>query len=127
MARTQPDRWSLSPDGNKIAIAYQLAGGEVRILTLADHKVLTLVLQGWKWDQMQSVAWSADGGHLFGTAWSETSTVLLFIDLRGNLEVLAEVPQGEAWLSYPVASPDGRYLAYMKRTFESNVMMLEHF
>jgi serine/threonine protein kinase/Tol biopolymer transport system component len=119
--------WSLSPDGNKIAIAYQLAGGEVRILTLADHKVLTLVLQGWKWDQMQSVAWSADGGHLFGTAWSETSTVLLFIDLRGNLEVLAEVPQGEAWLSYPVASPDGRYLAYMKRTFESNVMMLEHF
>ena len=77
---------------------------------------------------MQSVAWSADGSHLFVTAWSEASNVLLFIDLRGNLRVLAEVPTGEAWFGAdPVASPDGHYLAYMKRTYEGNVMMLEHF
>jgi len=119
--------WSLSPDGNTIAITDPATGGEVRILTLADRKVVTLPLQGWKWDQMQSVAWSADGGHLFGTAWSGTSTALLFIDLRGNLQVLADAPTNEAWLYNPVASPDGRYLAFMKRTFESNVMMLEHF
>ena len=119
--------WSLSPDGNKIAIAYPEAGGEVRILTLADRKSVALALQGWKWDQMQSVAWSADGDHLFGTAASAASFPLLFIDLRGNLQVLAEAPMGEAWLYNPVASPDGRYLAYLKRTFDSNVMMLEHF
>jgi len=121
-------RWSLSPDGSKIAIAYPAASaGGVRILTLADRKVAILPLQGWKWNEMQSIAWSADGSHMFGTAWSEASTVLLFIDLRGNLQVLAEAPMGESWLYDPVASPDGRYLAYMKRTFESNVMMLEHF
>jgi Tol biopolymer transport system component len=76
---------------------------------------------------MQRVAWSADGNHLFATAHTGTSLVLFSIDLRGNTQVLAEVLEGEAWLFYPVASPDGHYLAYMKRTHESNVVMLEHF
>jgi hypothetical protein len=65
---------------------------------------------------------------LFATAESKASVVLLFIDLRGNMQVLYESIPAEGWLGLnPVASPDGRYLAYMKRTFESNVMMLEHF
>lgn len=123
-----PANWSLSPNGNKIAIVEDRGpASEVRILTLADRKVVILALQGWRWDYVQSVAWSADGNHLFATAYSDASTVLLLIDLRGNLQVLDEVPPGEAWLSAPVPSPDGHYLAYMKRTYESNVMMLEHF
>jgi dipeptidyl aminopeptidase/acylaminoacyl peptidase len=123
------EAWSLSPDGSKIAIIKRglVPGGDVWILTLADHKVMTLALQGWKWDQVQSVAWSADGSHLFVTAFSGPSTALLFIDLHGDLQVLAEAPQGAEWLYEPVPSPDGRYLAYMKRTYESNVTMLEHF
>jgi len=76
---------------------------------------------------MESVAWSTDGSHLFATASSETSTVLLVIDLRGNLQVMTDEPIGGAWPYRLVTSPDGRYLAYMKRTFESNVMMLERF
>ena len=120
--------WSLSTHGNKIAIIHPgTSAGTVWILSIADHKVVTLALQGWKWDRIQSVAWSTDGSHLFATAWSDASTVLLFIDLRGNLQVLAEVPQGGGWLNDPVPSPDGHYLAYYKRTYESNVMMLEHF
>jgi len=120
--------WSLSPDGTKIAIADdQTIAGEVKILTLAESKVVTLALKGWRWKTVQTVAWSADGGHLLATAYTGTSFVLLFIDLRGNLRVLTEVPWGEAWLYKPVPSPDGHYLAYMKRTYESNVVMLEHF
>jgi len=116
--------WSLSPDGNKIAISDWMAGAELRILTLADGKVVTLGLQGWKW--CGTIAWSADGSHLFATAgksW-ESSSPLLFLDLRGNLQVLDEVP---ALRFHPAASPDGRYVAYTKRTYENNVMMLEHF
>jgi len=119
--------WSVSPDGNKIAIVDEWGRrGEVRILTLPDHAVGTLALRGWKWEAVASIAWSADGDHLFATAATGTSSVLISIDLRGNMEVLAE-PKGGAWLSYPVPSPDGHHLAYMKRTFESNVVMLEHF
>jgi len=120
--------WSLSPDGNKVAIIDpDLHVGEIQILTLADRRVVTLALQGWKWSTLQSVAWAADGSHLFATAFTGTSFVLIFIDLRGNLQVLTEAPWAEAWLTNPVPSLDGHYLAYMKRTYETNVMMLEHF
>ena len=120
--------WSLSPDGNKIAIINPLRGGnKVWLLTLADGTLVTLALQGGKWKYMQSVAWSADGSHLFATAYTGTSFVILYIDLRSNQQVLAEVHQADAWLYHPVPSPDGHYLAYMKRTYEENVMMLEHF
>jgi eukaryotic-like serine/threonine-protein kinase len=122
--------WSLSPDGNKIAIAdTEMPTAELQILTLADGKVATLALQGWKWENSatRSVAWSADGSHLFSTADAASFRALLSIDLRGNQQLLAEVPGGEAFLFHPVPSPDGRYLAYMSRATENNVMMLEHF
>jgi serine/threonine protein kinase/Tol biopolymer transport system component len=121
-------RWSLSPDGEKIAIVDPRASaGEIGILTVADRKVVTLTLQGWRGTDVQSIAWSADESHLFATADIGTSFVLLFIDLHGTLQVLTEVPHGQAWLSDPVPSPDGHYLAYTQRTFEGNVTMLEHF
>jgi len=122
------EAWSVSPDGNKIAVVDPAGDrGEVRVLTLADRRIVTLALRSWKWKEIQSVAWSADGNQLFATAYTGTSFVIFLIDPRGKLQVLAEVPAGEAWLANPVPSPDGRYLAYMKRTYESNVMMLEHF
>ncbi len=120
--------WSLSPDGNKIAIVDPGASvGEVRILTLVDHKVVPLALQGWNWEDLESVAWSADGSHLFATTLAADSSAILSIDLRGNVQVWTQTHVGEGLLWHPVASPDGRYLAYMKRIFESNVMMLENF
>jgi serine/threonine protein kinase/Tol biopolymer transport system component len=120
--------WSLSPDGNKIAVVDPEAYvGEVRILTLADRRVVTLPLQNWKWQKIQSIAWSADGSHLFATAATGTSFLIVLIDLRGHLQVLTEFVLGDAWPYALVPSPDGHYLAYTKRTFESNLMMLEHF
>jgi hypothetical protein len=67
------------------------------------------------------------GAILFATGFSETSTVLFFVHLHGNLQMLAQGLAGKAWLAGPVPSPDSHYLAYRKRTDESNVMMLEHF
>lgn len=62
--------WSLSPDGNKIAIVDPAANkGAVRILTLTDRKIVPLALQGWKWGVMQSVAWSADGKPFIRHRW----------------------------------------------------------
>jgi DNA-binding winged helix-turn-helix (wHTH) protein/Tol biopolymer transport system component len=119
--------WSLSPDGSRIAVTDPAGNmGDAWILTLADHEVVPLTLRRWKWGRMQSLTWSADGSHLFATALAGP---IVLIDLHGNLQVLAETYTGvgRAWLYNPVASPDGHYLAYMKRTLESNVMMLEHF
>jgi serine/threonine protein kinase/Tol biopolymer transport system component len=119
--------WDLSPDAKQIALVDPVGSeGEIRILTLADRSTVTLRPRHWNWGLMQSVTWAADGNHWFATAWGQ-SAVILLIDLRGNLQVLTKAPAAEEWLYGPVASPDGRYLAYMKRVFESNVMMLEHF
>jgi len=99
----------------------------LQILTLGEREVSNIPLQGWKW--CRHTAWSADGSHLFAIAGKSNSPdMLLFLDLRGNLRVLAEAVagEGEQFLT-PVASPNGRYVAYQKRTWENNVMMLEHF
>jgi serine/threonine protein kinase/Tol biopolymer transport system component len=120
--------WSLSPDGNKIAITSGTPAAELQILTLADSRVSALPLQDWNW--CGAVAWAADGSHLFAVAQKGlgiSNPALLFIDPRGKVQVLAEGTVGGVELIHPVPSPDGHYLAYMKRTHESNVMMLEHF
>jgi hypothetical protein len=131
--RVHPDNdwitaWSLSPDGNKIAITDGAPAAELQILTLADGKVSALPLQGWDW--CGAVAWSGDGSHLFAVAQKGlgiANPALLFVDLRGNLQVLAEGVVGGVQLIHPVASPDGRHVAFMERTYDSNVNMLEHF
>jgi len=120
--------WSLSPNGNKIAIIDTGAyAGEALLLTLAAHKIVTLALRSRKQIALQSIAWSADGSHLFATALAEPFFEVLLIDMGGNMQVLARAPLGDAWLFDPIPSPDGHYLAYMKRTYESNVVMLENF
>jgi dipeptidyl aminopeptidase/acylaminoacyl peptidase len=124
---SRPD-WSLSPDGNKIAIVDPLdSAGQIRILTLADRKVTTRALKGWTWNSVQSVSWAANSNDLFATVWGGTSVAILFVEDGGNLQVLEKATPSEAWLNGVVVSPDGHHLAYMKRSFGSNAIMLEHF
>jgi Tol biopolymer transport system component len=121
--------WSLSPDGSKIAIGVpNLQDFRILILTIADHRV-TLLPHNGHWLNVQHVTWAADGNHLFATAWSAgwDSQALLFIDPHGNLQTADETVVGTGWLENMRASPDGHYLAYTKRTYDGNVMMLEHF
>jgi hypothetical protein len=63
----------------------------------------------------------------FAVALSDASSALISIDPSGKLTVLHEVDPGRAWLGIPIASPDGRYLAFTKRTYISDLVMLENF
>jgi eukaryotic-like serine/threonine-protein kinase len=119
--------WALSPDGTKIATAE--APKWVRIVTVADHKVVDLPHRA-KWSNAQFITWGADSKHVFVAAWPEsgiTSEAILSVDLDGNAEVVTGVPFGSAWLEDMKVSPDGRYLAFTKRIFEGNITMLENF
>jgi serine/threonine protein kinase len=120
--------WSLSPDGTKIAlVGLGGNGGEVRILSPRDRRISPLPLKGWKWKYFTGICWAANGKQFFATAASESSSALISIDPAGRLAILHEVDPGQAWIQMPIASPDGRFLAFTKRTYVSDAVMLENF
>jgi|HubBroStandDraft_5_1064220.scaffolds.fasta_scaffold03181_3 serine/threonine protein kinase len=120
--------WDLSPDGAKLAIVDRGQGkGEIRILNLADRKVTVMAVRDSKWQSLPNIRWAADGKSLFAHAQSASSWALLLIDASGNPRVLYEIPVGAGWVDSIVPSPDGRSLAFTKRTYVNDVMLLESF
>jgi serine/threonine protein kinase/Tol biopolymer transport system component len=119
-----PD-WSLSQDGKNIALARNDETG-IYIVSLESGAVRPLELKNWNW--FQFARWSADGRHIYVAASSLGSSFAIFTtDLAGKAEVLVEIPGGQGWLCCPRPSPDGHFLAYTERIFETNVTMLENF
>lgn len=126
--RSQVAHWSLSPDGFRIAVADAAKDdGPIRILNLTDHKITDLRIQNSKWQYVTGVGWAADGKRLYAILFSESSVVLVSVDQRGNIKVLQEIDPEQSHLGSPLASPDGRYLAFTKRTNVSDLVMLENF
>jgi len=122
-----PD-WDLSPDDSRLAIVDQIEQkGEIRILNLADQRVTVLRVRDWKWQNLQHVRWAADGKSLFALAASASSFALISLDANGNPRVLYEIAAGAGWISSIVPSPDGRHLAFTKRVYVDDVMLLENF
>jgi Tol biopolymer transport system component len=117
--------WSLSPDGSKIALVSH--GDRAQTLSLQDHQVTELTPRNLKpMQQLQMVCWSADGTHLFVTTWSPSSYELLSVDLMGSSKVFYTSTPVE-WMYRPIASPDGRVLAFTQRKYSSDLVMLENF
>lgn len=120
-------RWDLSPDGTRIAIVDPYWGnGEIRIVDLADQKTTVLPVRNWRWQWLAEVSWAADGQGLFALAQSTSSVALISLDAKGKAKVLQEMPSGATWVSSIVPSPDGRSLAFTKRIYREDVMLLEN-
>ncbi|MGD0630561.1 MAG: protein kinase [Terracidiphilus sp.] len=118
-----PD-WSVSFDGSAIAISSRDQLREkIRVLNLRDSSERNISLpHGWL---IWNVDWSADGKALFA-AVQTTGYFIARVELDGKTRVLLD--QGRVhWLSYPRVSPDGRFLAFSERTYESNAWLLENF
>jgi eukaryotic-like serine/threonine-protein kinase len=121
-------RWDLSPDGTRIAIVDNIeAKGEIWILNVADRKTTVLPVRDWKWQSLAIISWAADGKNLFALAEPGSSWAILSIDADGNPRVLYEIPSGAGWVSTIVPSPDGKRLAFTKRMYGDDVMLLENF
>jgi eukaryotic-like serine/threonine-protein kinase len=117
--------WSLSPDGKSIALAKNDDTG-IDIVSMESGTVRTLGLKSWT--NFQFSRWSPDGRRIYVSAFSNSSSWTIFLtDLAGNTKVLNEMPGGQGWVCCPLPSPDGRFLAYTERIFETNVAMLENF
>jgi len=113
--------WNLSHDGTQIAVSgTKILENRVRILNLSSHTQHDLSVP-WT---LEGLCWSADGKMLYATAQGD-EFVLAWVSLDGKSKVLAH--KALPWYISPVASPDGRTLAYTEQFGESDLVLLEHF
>jgi len=124
-ARLQPGivSWDLSPDASRIAYSeFNEHEGRVRFLSLTGGTIADLVVPGWSC--FSEMAWAFDRKGLFVTSIG-ASTRILYVDLQGHAYPLWELPAFS--VSWAVPSPDGRHLAILGPTWDSNGWMLENF
>jgi WD40-like Beta Propeller Repeat len=110
--------WDLSPDGRWIA-TYRVGG--ISLISLAGEAPRDIQIEHW---QPVTAAWAPDGKSLFATAWASKNPPVLRVFMDGAVRVLH---QGLFHTGGPVASPDGRYLAFTEDAMESNVWVVEQF
>jgi serine/threonine protein kinase len=114
--------WALSPDGTRIAVLNMMEG-RIHILSLRRKATVDFPVKGW--NSLDSLAWTADGKALFVSNQTEDASVLLHVNLQGNSQVLWKQEGGVGTVAIP--SPDGRHLAIMGWTLNSNIWMMENF
>jgi Tol biopolymer transport system component len=74
---------------------------------------------------LSGVCWAADGKGFFTSSANPQGSALLYVDLKGDARVLWE--QEGAMQTSAVPSPDGRHLAVLDWTQDSNIWMVEDF
>jgi len=114
--------WALSPDGSRVALVEEKgvsSGDNVRLMDLQSKRI-QVIRPDPPNSQLQRPSWSADGKRLFVPALDR----LLEMDANGRTRVLLKSPEG---INQPLASPNGKRLAYSQGVAESNVTLLERF
>ena len=128
LAHADPDSadsgWSLSSDGKSIAFLTGSDLSQIHIINTADGSAHSLELKDWS---LRTISWAPDNQHLYMSALLGSSVTISLVSLDGKFRKLVELRLGQGWLSNPMPSPDGHYLAYSLRTFDMNVSLLENY
>jgi Tol biopolymer transport system component len=120
---TEPEPWSISPDGSRIASGTN--DGRIRILSVRDRTWSEISVDP-RWQQLLTIAWAADGDGFFATCRPPNSNDLIYITRAGGVTQLLHGGHGQ-WMTNPLPSPDGKYLAFRGETWDSNVWTFENF
>lgn len=116
--------WDLSPNGAQIAISYPAGENRIRLLALVGGASRDLVVNGW-YGFNSGPDWSPGGKGFYVSSLSPRGATLLYIDLNGHANALWEQKGGLR--TWGVPSLDGRHLAMLGYTMDSNIWMLENF
>jgi serine/threonine protein kinase len=114
--------WSLSPDGDRIAIRKNMEP-RLHMLSLGAQSAQEITIKGWS--SLLGLDWAPDGKGLFTSARLQGSSVLLYTDLKGNARTLWE--QRGSLGTWGVSSSDGRHLALSGWTVNANLWTMENF
>ena len=123
---TSAYKWDLSPEGDRIAVLKR-SDDQVHILSLIGQPERLITVKGWR--SLETVDWAVDSKGLFTSDAKEKNSVLLYVDLQGNANVLWEQPGEQEGNNdiYAIPSSDGHHLAMFGWTRNSNMWMLENF
>jgi Tol biopolymer transport system component/DNA-binding winged helix-turn-helix (wHTH) protein len=115
--------WTLSPDGQTIALA-QWRSPEIQLLSTKTGTARTLQLQSDR--GVSSLDWAADSQSLWASSSTFTGTqALLNIDLRGHVRQLLQDPDRD--VGWAIPSPDGHRIAFWEAGGTSNASELKGF
>src|SRR5215469_7269392 len=117
--------WMLSPDGKSIAaFTFGATNNRIRLLSLSGQPSRELMVKNWS--GFTSLDWAADSKGLFVSSNSAGfRQSLLYVDLAGNAHQIWEV--NHVWPGWAIPSRNGKYLAILAPTADSNVWMAENF
>jgi Tol biopolymer transport system component/DNA-binding winged helix-turn-helix (wHTH) protein len=115
--------WSLSPDGQTIALA-QWRRPEIQLLSTRSGKSRTLKLQSDR--GVSSLDWASDSQSMWASSSNFTGTqALLNIDLRGRVRQVFQDPDRD--IGWAIPSPDGRHIAFWEAGGSSNAWVVKGF
>jgi Tol biopolymer transport system component len=116
--------WDLSPDRSHLAILNAADHkGDIRVLPIAGGTAQHVKVKGW--GALHSLDWAVDGKGFFAGTLSGQGATLLHIDLQGRVQAIWTQTAGPQ--TWGVPSPDGKKLAILGATTQSNVWMIENF
>lgn len=116
--------FDLSPDASRLAIQKNFErDGRIVVMSLTGDASRDVKVKGW--GALNSLDWAADGKGFYASSQSPRAAILLYIDLDGNVQVLWT--QRGGYQACGVPSPDGKHLAILGTSIESNVWMMENF
>jgi Tol biopolymer transport system component len=115
--------WDLSPDGSTVAVV-SLDEVKDRIRMVHVQTGSTRSISVGDTANLSGITWSADGRSWFITSSSVRGAALLRVGANGETSDLWKTTNT---VGSPVASPDGRNLAFTVSTHNSNAWMIENF
>ena len=117
-----PD-WDLSPDGSTVAIVdVDERKDRIRLVELENGSARSIAVG--QSEGLSGISWSADGRGWFVTSSSLRGSAVLKVRLDGTI---AELWKSSTTLEAPLASPDGKALAFSSSTYNSNAWVIENF
>ncbi|HEX6853100.1 MAG TPA: hypothetical protein VF139_17020, partial [Candidatus Polarisedimenticolaceae bacterium] len=121
-ARNPAERqWDLSPDGLRIAV-WDGDRGAVTILVPSNGELRTLTTEKLL---NFGAFWTSSSDALLVSGWKGDRSIVLRMDMEGKTQVLLEATG--MFRVGVVPSPDGKRLACMAGSLNSNAWLLENF
>jgi len=117
--------WGLSLDGSRLGVVVR---GEPRIavLKLSDRTWHEIPVPA-SWGTLEGIGASEDGKAFIVAAKTWTASHLLHVSASGEVDPLLRRDWNEPALESPMASRDGKHLAFQTYFQDTNVWMIENF